>query len=367
MRVFLSYAREDSTDADHIAEWLDAKGVAFYDFRQPARQGGRFATSRSEAIGAADFFLALLSPSLLRSDWCKQDLELGIHQEQRLTTGEPNSTFIHVLQVADVPEQYDGELRKYDWMDLTSPSRAELALRELAYRLGIERRPAGKKDPGYYVNHSMPRPVTEPADTLNERTIMPADKTDDKHKKVMVIYGRDDEANAALFDCLRAMGLKPQEWGQLIRQSQVGSPYIGAVLDEAFKDVQAVVAFFTPDEHVISRAHYAAGQDSWRLQARPNVLFEAGMALATHPRETILLVLGNQELPSDLSGRHFIRLDGTGIALKNLSDRLKTAGCAVELDGSDWLNPGRFPNRDTLQARIPARRRKPPDGEAPRS
>jgi hypothetical protein len=129
---------------------------------------------------------------------------------------------------------------------------------------------------------------------------MPSDKADDKHKKVMVIYGHDEEANTALFDCLRAMGLKPQEWGQLIQQSQVGSPYIGAVLDEAFKNVQAVVAFFTPDEHVITRASYAAGQDRWRLQARPNVLIEAGMALATHPRETILLVLGNQELPSDL-------------------------------------------------------------------
>jgi predicted nucleotide-binding protein len=152
------------------------------------------------------------------------------------------------------------------------------------------------------------------------------------------------------------MGLKPQEWGQLIQQSQVGSPYIGAVLDEAFKNVQAVVAFFTPDEHVITRASYTAGGDNWRLQARPNVLFEAGMALATHPRETILLVLGNQELPSDLSGRHFIRLDGTGMPLKNLGDRLKTAGCAVELEGNDWLNPRRFPNRDDIPARISARR-----------
>jgi predicted nucleotide-binding protein len=195
---------------------------------------------------------------------------------------------------------------------------------------------------------------------------MPSEKSDDKHKKVMVIYGHDEEANRALFDCLRAMGLQPQEWGQLIQQIQVGSPYIGAVLDEAFKNVQAVVAFFTPDEHVITRANYAAGQDKWRLQARPNVMIEAGMALATHPRETILVVLGEQELPSDLSGRHFIRLDGTGIPLKSLGDRLKTAGCAVELDGTDWLNPGRFPNRDALQPR-PTRRRRPPETDAHRS
>jgi predicted nucleotide-binding protein len=369
MKVFLSYAIEDSAAADQIAKWLDARGVAFYDFRKPARQGGRYATNRREAIEASDFLLVLLSPSLLSSQWCMQDLELGIRQEQLLAKGPPDAAFIQVFQVAYMPEQYDGELSKYDWMNLTNPDRTEPVLQELSYRLDIERRPPGQENPDYdaIISHSMSSPVTESANAPDERAVMPSDKTDDKHKKVMVIYGHDVEANMALFDCLRAMGLQPQEWGQLIQQSQIGSPYIGAVLDEAFKNVQAVVAFFTPDEHVIPRASYVAGQDGWRLQARPNVLIEAGMALATHPRETILLVLGSQELPSDLSGRHFIRLDGTVMPLKNLGDRLKTAGCAVELDGTDWLNPSRFPNRDTIQARIPARRQKPRDGGAPQA
>jgi predicted nucleotide-binding protein len=358
MKIFLSYASEDSAAIDDIAKWLDDKGVAFYDFRKPSRHGGRFATSRPEAIAAADFFFVLLSPSLLDSAWCKQDLSLAIRQQQLIASSESGRGFIQVLQVADVPEHYDGELRKYDWLDVTSPARTKWALQELSFRLGIERRPAGKGDPGNHatVSRGLPGPITEQAAALNEATPMPVDNVNDKRKKVMVIYGHDQEANTALFDCLRAMDLKPQEWGQLVQQSQIGSPYIGAVLDEAFRNVQAVVAFFTPDEHVIPRASYAAGQDNWRLQARPNVLIEAGMALATHPRETILLVLGNQELPSDLSGRHFIRLDGTAGPLKELGDRLKTAGCAVELDGTtDWLKPGRFPKRDTIQAMIPAR------------
>ena len=356
MKVFLSYASEDGAAADQVAKWLDAKGVAFYDFRTPARQGGRFATGRPEAMATADFLLVLLSPSLLGSEWCKQDMEMA--QEQLLARSDSDGAFIHVLQVADISSQYDGKLREYDWIDFANADQAELALRELSYRLEIERRPAGNKDPGSQtiVKPGVPTPTAEPALIPNEREAMPNDKTDDKHKKVMVIYGHDDEANAALYNCLRAMGLQPQEWGQLIQQSQIGSPYIGAVLDEAFKSVQAVVALFTPDEHVITRANSEAGQYRWRLQARPNVLIEAGMALATHPRETILLVLGDQELPSDLSGRFFIKLDGTGVPLKDLGDRLKTAGCAVELSGNDWLNPDRFPKRDNVQAR-PARRR----------
>ena len=50
-----------------------------------------------------------------------------------------------------------------------------------------------------------------------------------------------------------------------------------------------------------------------RLQARPNVLIEAGMALITHPTRTIIAVLGDQELPSDLAGRHYIRLSHTAV------------------------------------------------------
>jgi predicted nucleotide-binding protein len=366
MKVFLSYASEDRPAVEQIAEWLESKGIAFYDFRNPARHGGPFAMSRSEAIETADFFVVMMSPNLLRSEWCRQDVEMAVRREY--AGGEPDATFIQVLEADRVPEQYDGKLRRFGWLPVTTARLTESSLEELAYRMGIERRPAAVTGSGYLetMNRSASAQVPEPArlpDETASAASVPGSRTDDKHKRVMVIYGHDEEANSALFDCLRAMGLQPQEWGQLIQQSQVGSPYIGAVLDEAFKSVQAVVAFFTPDEHVITRTSYASGQDSWRLQARPNVLFEAGMALATHPRETILLVLGHQELPSDLSGRHFIRLDGTVIPIKNLGDRLKTAGCAVELDGNDWLNPARFPNRDSIQARI-GKRRRPPSAEA---
>lgn len=62
----------------------------------------------------------------------------------------------------------------------------------------------------------------------------------------MVIYGHDTEANRALFDWLRAIGLEPQEWIQLIQATANGSPYIGDVLKNAFKQAQAVIALFTP-------------------------------------------------------------------------------------------------------------------------
>lgn len=164
-------------------------------------------------------------------------------------------------------------------------------------------------------------------------------------KAVMVIYGHDEQANDALFGWLRAIGLHPREWSQLIRATGSASPYIGEVLDKALRDVQAVVAFFTPDEYVTA-AETDRGRG--RLQARPNVLIEAGMALIAHPTRTIIAVLGDQELPSDLAGRHYVRLSHTDVdPLNDLAGRLGDAGCDIDLSGRDWLHPSRFPDRDS--------------------
>jgi len=73
-------------------------------------------------------------------------------------------------------------------------------------------------------------------------------------KAVMVIYGHDTQAKDVLFDWLRAIGLQPREWNQLVIGSGAASPYIGQVLDHAFQQAQAVVALFTPDERVLSAA-----------------------------------------------------------------------------------------------------------------
>jgi predicted nucleotide-binding protein len=165
---------------------------------------------------------------------------------------------------------------------------------------------------------------------------------------VMVVYGHDHEANAALFDWLRALGLAPQEWGDLTLATGSASPFIGEVLEAAFDRAQAVVVLLTPDEHTSVREELAGHAATWRLQARPNVLFEAGMAFATHPERTVLVVLGAQELPSDLAGRHYVRLDGRPEPLHELANRLEAAGCSVQRSGGQWLNPSRFPNRDRI-------------------
>jgi predicted nucleotide-binding protein len=167
-------------------------------------------------------------------------------------------------------------------------------------------------------------------------------------RRVMVIYGHDVEAYRAMLGWLRVIGLEPLQWSDLVKLSGGASPYNGQVIEQALREAQAVICLFTPDEHVVARGASATDMNEWRLQARPNVLIELGMALAKHRQRTFLVVLGDQRLPSDLDGFDHIRLDRTSGPLYELAHRLRNAGCDVKLTGTAWLDPENFPRRDDL-------------------
>lgn len=163
-------------------------------------------------------------------------------------------------------------------------------------------------------------------------------------RKVFVVHGRNTAARNAMFDFLRSMGLRPIEWSQAVKLTGKGTPYIGEVLDAAFADAQAIVVLMTPDEVAYLRQEYASSEDDHELQPsaqpRPNVLFEAGMALGRDPDRTILVEFGKVRPFSDVAGRHALRLDGSTESRKLLAERLETAGCELDLSGVDWLTAG---------------------------
>jgi predicted nucleotide-binding protein len=167
--------------------------------------------------------------------------------------------------------------------------------------------------------------------------------------KVMVVHGRDEEARLAMFTFLRALGLEPQEWGALVEATGSAAPYIGEVLDKAFGVARAVVVLFTPDDEAALRPALRGPSEPDHEtkptpQARPNVLFEAGMALGIHPDRSVLVELGTLRPFSDIYGRHVVRLNGTEKPLAEIARRLKAAGCAVDDSNDDW-RATKFPER----------------------
>lgn len=164
---------------------------------------------------------------------------------------------------------------------------------------------------------------------------------------VFVVHGRNEALRRSMFDFLRAIGLKPLEWSQAITATGEASPYIGQVLDTAFSIAKAVVVLMTPDDMVCLRKQLQAQHDGdhekkLTAQARPNVLFEAGMAMGRDPKRTILVQIGALRPFSDIGGRHVLHLNDTSERRHDLADRLQNAGCQVDLSGRDWHTVGSF-------------------------
>jgi predicted nucleotide-binding protein len=169
----------------------------------------------------------------------------------------------------------------------------------------------------------------------------------DSARRVFVIHGRDEEARKAVFDFLRALGLHPLEWEQLVKAMRSAAPSLADVVANAPREAQAVVALLTPDDvvqlHPVLRGDSdAAGERVRGCQARPNVFVELGMALAIHPTRTIILEAGVMRRTADLDGLNYVRIDQTARWCNKVAERLQTAGCPVDRSGGDWQDSDRF-------------------------
>jgi predicted nucleotide-binding protein len=190
-------------------------------------------------------------------------------------------------------------------------------------------------------------PSSEPLAKAAEHENSPKEieSSQDKLKKVFVIHGRDARLRREIFTFLRALGLQPIEWIEAMDLTGKASPYIGDILDAAFKRAQAAVVLLTPDDEARLREHLIQPGDpdhEQKLtgQARPNVLFEAGMAFASHPRQTVLVQFGHVKPFSDVAGRHIVKMDNSTQMRQELASKLKTAGCSVNMSGTDWQSVG---------------------------
>lgn len=164
--------------------------------------------------------------------------------------------------------------------------------------------------------------------------------------RVFVVHGRDLGARNALFDFLTSIGLHPIEWTQALAMTGVASPHISSTLEAAFSKAQAIIVLLTPDDEARLKQRFALGPKDPELalqgQARPNVLFEAGMAFGLQPERTILAALGELRDFSDVAGRLVLNLSNDAEVRNEFASRLRVAGCVVDTSGSRWLQAGDF-------------------------
>jgi predicted nucleotide-binding protein len=168
-----------------------------------------------------------------------------------------------------------------------------------------------------------------------------------KENSVFVVHGRNEALRRSMFDFLRALGVKPLEWEKAVLMTKRSNPYIGEILDVAMQRVRAVVVLFSPDDEARLKPELLSKSDDSREkqlrgQPRPNVLFEAGLALGRHPEKTVLVEVGRLRKFSDIAGKHLVRLTNDYNPRNDLANRLESLGCKVDKQGTDWMKTGNF-------------------------
>jgi predicted nucleotide-binding protein len=168
-----------------------------------------------------------------------------------------------------------------------------------------------------------------------------------RDNSVFVVHGRNEALRKSMFDFLRALGLNPMEWSKAVLAAKGANPHVDDVLDTAMARVQAVVVLFSPDDEARLRQQFCskgerATEGRLQGQPRPNVIFEAGMALGRHPEKTLLVQVGKLRGLSDLAGKHIVRLSNEIERRNDVANRLRKLHCPVDTSGSDWTNAGDF-------------------------
>jgi predicted nucleotide-binding protein len=193
-----------------------------------------------------------------------------------------------------------------------------------------------------------------PASMPKERRPVPPPSSANAGRNVFLVHGRDHSARDAVIALLDAFGLNVINWRDAAAHAGGGTPYTGDIVAAGMELADAVVILLTPDDVGHVRSDFAEVTDGPHErhptgQARLNVVFEAGMAMAGDRDRVVLVEIGQVRKLSDIDGLNVIRMNDDIECRMDLAQRLDSAGLSVDTDGEGWKTAGRF-TREPLNA-----------------
>jgi predicted nucleotide-binding protein len=171
-------------------------------------------------------------------------------------------------------------------------------------------------------------------------------------KRVFVVHGRNKKLLDSMFSLIEAIGLEPLDWDKVTAMTGKSAPSIQEIISTGFKEAQAIIVLLSGDDIAKLRKEFIQERDElyekeYTPQARPNVLFEAGMAMAANQERTVLVQVGNIRKFSDIQGLHITHLDDSPQKKQSLITKLKNAKCDIRDLSSDnrWMEVGNFEDK----------------------
>lgn len=186
---------------------------------------------------------------------------------------------------------------------------------------------------------------TSPAPRRRPAAATPRQPSRKKGRDVMVVHGRDEKMKDAMFAFLKSLDLRPLEWTSGIKETGTANPSVQQIIDALFGKASAVVVLLTPDDEARLRPEFHKPHDpphevNLTGQARPNVLFEAGMAITSHPDRTVMVQIGQVRPFTDIGGSYITHMNNSLAKRKELVAKLESA-CAVDTSSDDWRDSTR--------------------------
>jgi hypothetical protein len=160
-----------------------------------------------------------------------------------------------------------------------------------------------------------------------------------------IIHGQDAEPRNELARFLRSLGVNVLSFHQAASSRSSVRMILKTVLS-GIKQADVVIVLFTPDEQAVfhnprsGTYHGRPGDSKWEgWEARPNVIFEAGIAIGVAGKKTIIARLGPVRDFSDLGGIDYVDLDrddAKEVLRDRVSDILRRPRRAIDRLAGDF-------------------------------
>nr|WP_158102414.1 nucleotide-binding protein [Streptomyces africanus] len=137
---------------------------------------------------------------------------------------------------------------------------------------------------------------------------------DSYHKRVFIVHGRDHRTRDELTKFVQALGLHVLTWEdartQATRKVGAGAPSTLQIIETGMDQCKVILVLMTPDETVELKNEFAEseGETLPAEQPRPNVIFEAGLALGIYKDRTVIVETRSGRVFTDLEGINRISL-----------------------------------------------------------
>ena len=180
---------------------------------------------------------------------------------------------------------------------------------------------------------------------------IPSPSTPKTKRYVFVVRGRDLAAYDALAALLMSLDLRIVTWEDAVRGVEGGTPHTLDIVRAGIDIADAVVVLMTPDDlgYVKEEFHNSGNDDPREAkpygQARQNVIFEAGWAMALNQGGVVLVRVGNVRGLSDVDGLNYVNLTGDLSSRRTLINRLRNSGLELDDSADAWRTAGSFPTQ----------------------